>query len=804
MAASCGKENTPEEKSFEVTPLTLEIDALGGQVSVNVISSGSWLVRSDASWAKVLTASGKGSQTSEEVMISVEENTSKEARSAKISVSSLSGDNATVALTQAGSDGDTGKRGISSVEDLLAFAKAVNEGASVNRYMSNGIVKIISDIDASSIREWTPAGTAEHPLTYSIDGGGHRITGISWFIDLAKTPYAGLIGYAKNASVRDFVLEGSGMVLKGSASKVNAGAFVGRSDGCTMSMLVNKAGVTMVENTSEGAGIAIGGICGFMDSGSTMGGELKRDGCENQGDILASASCNVGGIAGHNEGLVTNCTNSGAVLGKKSSDGKCGPAWGCSYNKERDGFKSNCGYGYVGEYAEHKSDPHKSAPAMFVNAVVYPDHNLDVLENTVDWTLDAYYDWKEVGSADIRSGVKYHHYSCTNIPRHIHVLEIDLNDAGVDITTSYAEDIVPNPNGNKNGNNGKNIRETLSELCARKRKEGMNVIAGINTGFFDSNDGISRGFHIEDGEPVYINNPKVFKDQYHVHGWGFTVFNDRTMSCGKKTFSGKISAGGREYDYYTVNDTTLRHVSKTCPVNVYTSRYVQYPHPEKKSLVNRLAANALYVVAKYVADPMKVNCGYADADITAIYDGRTTALTKAPYLSDRKEVAIALSGSQAASLAAAVKVGDRIRLRCDIGIKTDDNDASLVTKPILTQNSSAYYLMKKGEDYSQTPGAAASVHSKFDPMTFAVLDKDCRKVWLVVVDGRQDWYSTGVKGYEVYRIAKKLGGWTCTRFDGGGSSCMWLYDNGSGKIVNSVSDSKGERSCLNYLLITGK
>ena len=33
---------------------------------------------------------------------------------------------------------------------------------------------------------------------------------------------------------------------------------------------------------------------------------------------------------------------------------------------------------------------------------------------------------------------------------------------------------------------------------------------------------------------------------------------------------------------------------------------------------------------------------------------------------------------------------------------------------------------------------------------------------------------------------------------------MWLYGNGSGKIVNSVSDSKGERSCLNYLLITGK
>ena len=348
MAASCGKENTPEEKSFEVTPLTLDVEALGGQVSVNVLSSGDWLVRSDASWAKVLTASGKGSATVSQVRISVDENTSTDSRSANLSVSNLSGDNATVTLTQAGSDGDTGKRGISSAEDLLAFAKAVNEGTSVNRYMSNGIVKIISDIDASSIKEWTPAGTAEHPLTYSIDGGGHRITGISWFIDLAKTPYVGLVGYAKNASIRDIVLEGDGITLKGSASKVNAGAFVGYSEGCTMSMLVNKAGLVMIENTSEGDGIAIGGICGFLDSGSTMGGELKRDGCENQGDILASVSCNVGGIAGHNEGVVVNCTNRGAVLGKKSSDGKCGPAWGCSYNKERNGFKSNFGYGYVG------------------------------------------------------------------------------------------------------------------------------------------------------------------------------------------------------------------------------------------------------------------------------------------------------------------------------------------------------------------------------------------------------------------------------------------------------------------------
>lgn len=47
----------------------------------------------------------------------------------------------------------------------------------------------------------------------------------------------------------------------------------------------------------------------------------------------------------------------------------------------------------------------------------------------------------------------------------MHVLEIDLTNPAIEVTTSYADDIVPNPNGNKNGNNGFNLRETLSQLA---------------------------------------------------------------------------------------------------------------------------------------------------------------------------------------------------------------------------------------------------------------------------------------------------------------------------------------------------
>ena len=54
--------------------------------------------------------------------------------------------------------------------------------------------------------------------------------------------------------------------------------------------------------------------------------------------------------------------------------------------------------------------------------------------------------------------------------------------------------------------------------------------------------------------------------------------------------------------------------------------------PEKKSIwrSSLMAANALYVVAKYVSEPMRVNCGYADADITAIYDDATATVAQIP------------------------------------------------------------------------------------------------------------------------------------------------------------------------------
>ena len=129
--------------------------------------------------------------------------------------------------------------------------------------------------------------------------------------------------------------------------------------------------------------------------------------------------------------------------------------------------------------------------------------------------------------------------------------------------------------------------------------------------------------------------------------------------------------------------------------------------------------------------------------------------------------------------------GVTLRIRADVAVDG-------VTKPIVTQNSTMYHLLADGVDKNLSS-------SVYDPMTYVGVDQAGTKIHFFVIDGRQDWVSMGVKFYEMVRIAQKFGCWNVTRFDGGGSTTLWLYTDGAGKVVNKPSDSKGERSCMNYM-----
>lgn len=785
---SCGPEGEqPQAASFDVSPKEVTLDPQGGQEYLTITSEEDWLMRADAKWVKIGTSSGKASAGPVRASFTYEANSDGAARSAVITIKTLKGKIAEVKVSQDKFTGQLSSRGISTAEDLVAFAQAVNDGSSLTPFLVDGAVTLLNDIDASSITTWTPAGTQSNPFSGAFEGKGFAIKNIRWTVDLSKYPNAGIIGYAKSANISALTVGGEDDVctLTGSASAVNAGGIVGRIDGGSVTYCTNKARI-MYDGSAAGADVCVAGICGRSSA------EVST--CENMGDILSKVVARVAGFVAYNEGKVQGCTNKGCILAEKS--GEIGPAWACSYQKNAVGFVKNTGKGHVGSYAAYKDNPEGADWDAYLNAVVSPaKEGYDMAEVTIYNTKESYLNWKAEKTMQLSPGVKYTHYDCINTPLKINILEINLASPEVEVTTSYANDCVPNPNGNKNSNNGFKIRETLSQLCDRKRSEGKNIIAGINTGFFDSNDGISRGFHIEEGKPVYINNPAVVKSLGN-HAWGITVFTDATASVGKKGFSGKLKAEGQEFSWYSMNDTLLRHVSPSYQINLYDHHYKKQPHASSPKLTNPLAKNALYVVAEYTGESMGVNTGYTAAKVIKIADGRSNALSEAPYLTAKNQVAISMSGAKADAVKALVSVGSTIELRCDMTIEGE------TTRPIYTQNSSMFHMLKNGSNnlsslpYNHDP-------AERDPKTFPVVSQDKKTLWLVQVDGRQGWYSCGICPDEMVILAKKLGGYNMTNVDGGGSSTMWVYDEaaGKGKVVNSVSDSKGERSCLNYMLI---
>ncbi len=77
-----------------------------------------------------------------------------------------------------------------------------------------------------------------------------------------------------------------------------------------------------------------------------------------------------------------------------------------------------------------------------------------------------------------------------------------------------------------------------------------------------------------------------------------------------------------------------------------------------------------------------------------------------------------------------------------------------------------------------------------DPRTAIGINKNGRWVYLVVVDGRQPFYSKGATFRELAELMKSLGAFYAMSLDGGGSSTMVIADeNGSPVLLNSPIDN---------------
>ncbi len=105
-------------------------------------------------------------------------------------------------------------------------------------------------------------------------------------------------------------------------------------------------------------------------------------------------------------------------------------------------------------------------------------------------------------------------------------------------------------------------------------------------------------------------------------------------------------------------------------------------------------------------------------------------------------------------------------------------------------------LVRNGQIYVTNEGFRPDVLQGTGPRTAFGIDKAGRYI-ILVADGRQGYYSTGLTLQELAATMQKLGAVDALNFDGGGSTALVV----KGKVINRPSDGI-ERRVANALLVT--
>ena len=274
--------------------------------------------------------------------------------------------------------------GIHNVQEFLAFATAVNTGASTEEWENEeGWVNLLADLDFAGVTEFEPVGyvtapwesyfpavTSGNPFTGKFDGNTHHIKNLKLICsETVPGRHFGLFGYvAPGGIVQNFIIDNScsltitsemnvslsagmiaGVVYDGTVRDVTSyapmvyqgkasglfhmaliGALYSKEKGCIVDSVHNwgEIGAENSANLNAGAtGIHVAGVVGFANAPT---GNVKRNvisDCSNHGDMTSQAGRTAGILAAANACTdIINCENRGNQLNSmpKTDGGRLG------------------------------------------------------------------------------------------------------------------------------------------------------------------------------------------------------------------------------------------------------------------------------------------------------------------------------------------------------------------------------------------------------------------------------------------------------------------------------------------------
>ena len=354
-------------------------------------------------------------------------------------------------------------------------------------------------------------------------------------------------------------------------------------------------------------------------------------------------------------------------------------------------------------------------------------------------------------------GVLHRRLVINGVPWVIHVLEVDLGgDAQVRAEHAF---------GQLGG------RERTSDLARRVAGDSLVLLAAVNADFFSLATGEVLGNQVVEGRLVAgvsraMNPARAPRSQF------------------------ALTRDGRPLIEHFMFDGAAIIGADTLPI-----AGVNVP-PVRNAIVLRVAPAPDTVPADTLVDARALPLVRAGRDTTS-YVEAGPLVTAADARMPRAGALLVARGTADARLARALGTGAaRVPVRITRALAP-------ARGALRTLVGGWGRLVVDGENVADSAWAHEGAQRSFvvsrHPRTAVGFSRDSSTLYLVTVDGRQA-RSAGMTLAELAATMRRLGAWQAMNLDGGGSTTMVVR----GAVVNSPSDTTGERAVGNALVVVRK
>ena len=169
------------------------------------------------------------------------------------------------------------------------------------------VVNITADLDCTN-KTIFPLGGVSNPFQGTLQGNGHSIKNMNI---VSTCLYVGLFGFGLGANVSDLVLVDFNVCFQGMTNETShTGALFGRCCGnCSLSNVFANTSLATNRNKVNGHTYT-GGLVGLLGNPITLNDSSVIFNCSVENTLVYGSNI-VGGVAGENDGIMTNCHNLG-------------------------------------------------------------------------------------------------------------------------------------------------------------------------------------------------------------------------------------------------------------------------------------------------------------------------------------------------------------------------------------------------------------------------------------------------------------------------------------------------------------